>query len=137
MVTSSAVVGSSAIRTLGIAGERHGDHGALAHAAARADAGIRWARCSGSGMRTRRSISTALSRALRGREILMQPDRLGDLAPMGSTGLSEVIGSWKIMEMSLPRICAHLRLVEAQQIARRRAARGRRRCGRADPAPGA
>ena len=33
MVTSSAVVGSSAIRMPGIAGERHGDHDALAHAA--------------------------------------------------------------------------------------------------------
>ena len=33
MVTSSAVVGSSAISSCGIAGERHGDHHALAHAA--------------------------------------------------------------------------------------------------------
>ena len=32
-VTSSAVVGSSAISSDGIAGERHGDHRALAHAA--------------------------------------------------------------------------------------------------------
>ena len=31
MVTSSAVVGSSAMRQLGIAGERHRDHHALAH----------------------------------------------------------------------------------------------------------
>ena len=33
MVTSSAVVGSSAIRSVGLAGQRHGDHHALAHAA--------------------------------------------------------------------------------------------------------
>jgi hypothetical protein len=33
MVTSSAVVGSSAISSFGLAGERHGDHHALAHAA--------------------------------------------------------------------------------------------------------
>ena len=33
MVTSSAVVGSSAIRMLRVAGERDGDHDALAHAA--------------------------------------------------------------------------------------------------------
>ena len=34
VVTSSAVVGSSAISRLGWQDERHGDHGALAHAAA-------------------------------------------------------------------------------------------------------
>jgi hypothetical protein len=33
MVTSSAVVGSSAISSLRLAGQRHGDHHALAHAA--------------------------------------------------------------------------------------------------------
>jgi hypothetical protein len=33
-VTSSAVVGSSASSSLGLAGQRHGDHGALALAAA-------------------------------------------------------------------------------------------------------
>ena len=33
MVTSSAVVGSSAIKQLRLAGERHRDHHALAHAA--------------------------------------------------------------------------------------------------------
>ena len=33
MVTSSAVVGSSAISSRGIAGQRHRDHDALAHAA--------------------------------------------------------------------------------------------------------
>ena len=33
IVTSSAVVGSSAISTVGLAGQRHGDHDALAHAA--------------------------------------------------------------------------------------------------------
>ena len=33
MVTSSAVVGSSAMRSLGLHDERHGDHDALPHAA--------------------------------------------------------------------------------------------------------
>ena len=33
MVTSSAVVGSSAMSSSGLAGERHGDHHALRHAA--------------------------------------------------------------------------------------------------------
>jgi hypothetical protein len=36
--------------------------------------------------------------------------------PMVSTGLSEVIGSWKIIEISLPRI-AHLAARRAQQVA--------------------
>ena len=32
------------------------------------------------------------------------------------TGLSEVIGSWKIIEISLPRTSLHRRLVERQQV---------------------
>ena len=39
--------------------------------------------------------------------------RLADLAPMVRTGFSEVIGSWKIIEISLPRIVAHLGLARA------------------------
>ena len=58
MVTSSAVVGSSAMRTARMAGERHGDHHALAHAAGelvREGAG----RMPGSGMPTCSSRPTA------------------------------------------------------------------------------
>ena len=37
--------------------------------------------------------------------------------PMDRTGLSEVIGSWKIMPMSLPRTAQHLGLAEAEEVA--------------------
>src|SRR5438128_1435916 len=55
-------------------------------------------------MRTRRSISTAMSRAS-----LVDIARCNRTAstiwsPIRITGLSEVMGSWKIMEMRLPGI---------------------------------
>ena len=37
--------------------------------------------------------------------------------PIVSTGFSEVIGSWKIIAMSLPRILPHLVVVELEQVA--------------------
>ena len=37
--------------------------------------------------------------------------------PMVSTGLRLVIGSWKIIAMRLPRMLAHLGLVERDEIA--------------------
>ena len=37
--------------------------------------------------------------------------------PMVSTGLSEVIGSWKIIAISRPRIVAQLLVVEREQVA--------------------
>jgi hypothetical protein len=82
MVTSSAVVGSSAISSFGIAGQRHGDHHALAHAAGElvrivVDAPLRL------GMPTRRSISTARARARRARQALVQAQHLGDLLADG------------------------------------------------------
>ena len=36
--------------------------------------------------------------------------------PTRMTGLSEVIGSWKIIAMSLPRFASHLLRVECQQV---------------------
>ena len=102
---------------LGIAGERHGDHGALAHAARElvrvflgallrlgdADqvAASRWRACSAAFVSTCRWCRISASPICR---------------PMVMTGLSEVIGSWKIIEISLPRTRAHLRLVELQQV---------------------
>ena len=90
---------------LGIARQRHGDHHALAHAArelvrigVRAPLGLGDA-----------DAAQHLDRAVPGvalaRQALVQRDRLGDLlAAPCSTGLSEVIGSWKIIEISLPRM---------------------------------
>ena len=102
MVTSSAVVGSSAISTLGLQAS------AMAIMARwrmppESWCGYSLARCAGSGMRTRSSISMArLKAALRS----MSRCRISASAiclPMVITGLSDVIGSWKIIEISLPR----------------------------------
>ena len=47
----------------------------------------------------------------------MQADGLADLAADGQTGLSEVIGSWKIIDDLVAAHRAHLRLGEPQQVA--------------------
>src|SRR5262249_48383363 len=68
-------------------------------------------------MRTRRSISTALSQAADFDRSWCSSIVSLICAPMLSTGLSEVIGSWKIIEMSLPRtarICASSSLVRSR-----------------------
>ena len=94
------LVGDQEVR---IARERHGDQDALAHTA------DSWCGYSF----TRRSawecaqlgMSTVLS-LHRGAEALVQPDGLRDLLTHRDTGLSDVIGSWKIIAISLPRIFA-------------------------------
>ncbi len=78
MVTSSAVVGSSAISSAGLQAS------AMAIIARwrmppESWCGYSRARRSGSGIRTSRSISTALSRAAWRDQVLVQADRLGDL----------------------------------------------------------
>ena len=80
MVTSSAVVGSSAMISLGPQDKRHGDHDALAHAAAEMMGYCR-SRRSGSEMPTmsRSSIGAPLGGLLRHREMLL--DRFGELKP--------------------------------------------------------
>ncbi len=102
MVTSSAVVGSSAISNWG------------SHASAMAII-TRWRmppdslcgyssmRRSGEGMRTRRSISIACARAASA--LTSRCARMPSISwsPMVKAGLSEVIGSWKIIAMRLPR----------------------------------
>ena len=106
---------------LRIAGERHGDHHALAHAAGKLV----------------RIFMRALLR-LRDAHQPQHVDRLGPAPaarltfscsssasaiwlPMVSTGLSEVIGSWKIIAMSLPRTARIASLVEREQVDARRA----------------
>ena len=103
IVTSSAVVGSSAISTRGLQASAIA---IIARCRMPPDSwcGYSLARCAGSGILTSRSISMALSQRRRFRQILVQPHRLGDLLRRSScTGFSEVIGSWKIIEISLPR----------------------------------
>ena len=133
MVTSSAVVGSSAISSAGTAGERHGDHHALAHAARELVRIVLRARCGGSGMSHQRAASRrpAPSACFAGRSAgaAAAPRRSGRRS--SCTGLSEVIGSWKIIEMRLPRMSRICCFVAASGDRGRRAGPRRRRCGRA------
>ena len=120
MVTSSAVVGSSAISSFG------------SHARAMAIitrwrsppeswCGYCWSRSSGRGMPTRLSTSTALSSA----SFLVAPLWIltgsAIWRPMVQVGLSEVIGSWKIIAISLPRtrrICRSSRPTRSRPLSR-------------------
>jgi hypothetical protein len=103
IVTSSAVVGSSAISSFRRADERHRDHRALAHAARQVDADRR--RCATPA--TESGPPQHLDRLLARR--LARPSRDGAAgpstiwSPIVNAGLSEVIGSWKIIAISLPR----------------------------------
>ena len=115
-MTSSAVVGSSAISTLGLQAS------AMAIIARwrmppESWCGYSRARCAGSGIRTKRSISTALSRVADFARSWCS--RIASLicSPMVSTGLSEVIGSWKTIESSLPRT---LRMAASSSCSRSR-----------------
>ena len=102
-VTSSAVVGSSAMISRGCAGQRHRDHDALAHAA-----GV----LVRIGVEPARGVGDAhppeqLVRGLVGLRPGVPRCRLIGSAtcmPTVSAGLSDDIGSWKIIAMLLPRI---------------------------------
>ena len=102
MVTSSAVVGSSAISTFG-----RQDSAMAIITRWRMPPESWWGYSSrrrlASGMPTSRSISTALSSASRRLKRSCWESVSRSCRPTVSTGLRLVIGSWKIMEMSLPR----------------------------------
>ena len=130
MVTSSAVVGSSAISTLGL------------HDSAMAIM-TRWRMppenwC---GIAVRASLGLGNADAAQHLDGLAHgacaARRPGAAAiasaiwcPTVKSGLSDVIGSWKIIEMSLPRMRLHLALGEIEQVAPVEADRA------ADDAPG-
>ena len=108
---------------LGIAGERHGDHDALAHAARHlvrilVDAPLRLGDAD-----QRQHLDGALL-GRRAVEALVQPQASRAIwRPTVSTGLSDVIGSWKIIEMSLPRMSRISRSESSQQVAASKAMR--------------
>ena len=88
---------------LGIARQRHGDHHALAHAAGQlVRIGVHTMLRLGN-MHAAQHFDRLVHGVAAG-QALVQRDRLADLPPTVITGLSEVIGSWKIIEMSLPRM---------------------------------
>ena len=99
------------------AGERHGDHHALAHAAGQlvrilVDALSRARECGRApACRWRRA------RAALARQPAVAQQRLADLVADGEAGLSEVIGSWKIIAMRLPRRSCICRSGQARQVA--------------------
>ncbi|MBA7470418.1 hypothetical protein ES707_05704 [subsurface metagenome] len=103
MVTSSAVVGSSAISS---AGRQASAIAIMARWRMPPESwcGYSRARRSGSGMRTRRSISTARAQACF--DVMSWCSRTASViwSPIRITGLSEVIGSWKIIDIRLPRM---------------------------------
>ena len=103
IVTSSAVVGSSAMSSSGLVDERHRDHHALAHAARQlVRVGLRpparHRRC-----RPARASRWPGPRPRRWRPSCGARTASAIWSPTVKTGLSEVIGSWKIIEIELPR----------------------------------
>ena len=137
MVTSSAVVGSSAMISFGLQASADGDHHALAHAA---------------GELVRILLEPAL--AVGDADQLEQLDRARSrrrarqrrdgccsgsviCRPIVSTGLSEVIGSWKIMRDVAAADLAHLLVGQRQQVAAVEQDLARRRSGPADRGSGA
>ena len=128
MVTSSAVVGSSAISSLRAAGERHGDHHALAHAAGQlvrivVDAALRRRECARAPAARSRARARPAARAR-----LVRRSASTICSPTVSTGLSEVIGSWKIIAISLAAHLAHPRSASAA-----RSRPSKRTCAADDP----
>jgi hypothetical protein len=103
MVTSSAVVGSSAISSLGL------QESAIAimmrcRMPPESWWGYSFTRRSAFGMCTSLSMSTVLAVASRRPSPSWRRMASAICSPTVNTGLSEVIGSWKIIEISLPRI---------------------------------
>ena len=128
MVTSSAVVGSSAISRAGWAGERHRDHDPLAHAAVELVRELAGARGPGSAMPTR---DYQLHRRPRGRLAAASMTRwisrgAVSCSPAGEHGLRlVVIGDWKSWPIS--------GAAETRAARRRGAPRRSRRRRRARP----
>ena len=115
IVTSRAVVGSSAIISLRLEGERHRDHHALAHAAGEL---VREALEPRLGLRDPDHARAARSPA-RGPRPWASSDgpRIVSTicSSMVSTGLRLVIGSWKIIAMSRPRMSRIVRLAQRRR----------------------
>ena len=113
---------------LGIAGERDGDHHPLAHAARQlvgilVDAPLRL------GDADERAASRSRAPRPRARPRPWCSRSVSPICrPTVSTGLRLVIGSWKIMEMSLPRMSRISRVGQLQQVAAVEADASRRSC---------
>ena len=81
--------------------------------------GYSFTRRSAFGMCTSLSISTVLSMASRRPSPSCRRSASAICSPTVKTGLSEVIGSWKIIEISLPRILRIWAGLSVEQVAGR------------------
>ncbi len=103
---------------VGLAGQRHGDHHALAHAAGHL---VRvFVEAAGGGRDAHPVQRRDRAGLQRGRELALRScARIASViwSPTVNTGFRLVIGSWKIMAMRLPRIGAHLGRRQVQQVA--------------------
>ena len=116
IVTSSAVVGSSAISSLGSQAIAIAIITRCCWPPESCD-GNESIRRSGSGMPTSRSRSTARLRAARPDMPMCSRSTSSSCQPTVKTGFSDVIGSWKIIEMSAPRSLRSSPIGSAKQIA--------------------
>ena len=115
MVTSSAVVGSSAIRSFG----RQASAIAIItrwRSPPESSCGYCPSRRSGAPIPTSRNRSSTCARVSARVAGRCRRSASPIWKPTGKVGLSEVIGSWKIIPIRLPRTRAHGALVERQQI---------------------
>ena len=101
---------------LRLAGERHGDHGALAHAARQVVRVLVVALGRARGCRRGRAARWPAARGLP-RHAAMEPQRSAICQPIVKTGFSAIIGSWKIMPMPLPRTLRSSRVAQRQDVA--------------------
>ena len=130
-MTSSAVVGSSAMTSDGSAGERHRDQHALPHAARElVRVVVARARC-GSGMRTASSSSTARAVRLAPRRAAVHQQRLRDLVADREDRIERRHRLLEDQRDLGAAHLAHLALGERQQVAALEADRARRRSARA------
>ena len=117
-VTSSAVVGSSAMMRLRPARHRHGDDRALAHAAGELVRILARRGRPGPGCRPRAAAPPARARRLAARRGgRARPGPRSTWRPTAGPGSSVVVGSWKMMPTSRPR---RRRRVSASAVATRR-----------------
>ena len=118
-MTSSAVVGSSAMSSFGLAGERHGDHRPLPHAARKFVRIL-----PGAALGVRHLHRSSMSTAPAGRapaECCAGAKDLGNLLADRQGRVSAVIGSWKIIGIGLPRSLRISPILEREQVGHRRA----------------
>ena len=107
------------------AGQRDGDQHALAHAAAERVRIVDDGAAPGAGRRPRPASRSPRSRACARLRPRCRCSPSAIWAPIRIVGLSEVIGSWKIIAISLPRSALPFALVERERDRARRSGRCR------------